>query len=138
MQKLVIDTNIFISALIQRSFPFLIINELFIEGKIQLCLSEDLLKEYYAVLNRKKFAKYPEFLNKADILIADIESKSLKFKPNKKLNIISDKDDNKLLELASESKADFIITGNTNDFTMKKYKRTKIVTPKEYWENFKP
>jgi len=138
MQKLVIDTNVFVSALIQRSFPFLIINELFIEGKIQLCLSEDLLKEYYAVLNRKKFAKYPEFLNKADMLIADIESKSLKFKPSKKLNIISDKDDNKLLELASESKADFIITGNTNDFTMKKYRRTKIVTPKEYWENFKP
>lgn len=53
------------------------------------------------------------------------------------LTIISDKDDNKLLELAEESTADFLITGNTNDFTLKKYKQTRIVTPKEYWENYK-
>ena len=43
-----------------------------------------------------------------------------------------------ILELAEESKADFIITGNTNDFTISEYKTTKIVTPKEYWENHKP
>jgi predicted nucleic acid-binding protein len=43
-----------------------------------------------------------------------------------------------ILELAEESKADFIITGNTNDFTMNKHKKTKIVTPKEYWENYRP
>jgi predicted nucleic acid-binding protein len=43
-----------------------------------------------------------------------------------------------ILELAEESNANFIITGNTNDFTMPEYKKTKIVTPKEYWENFKP
>jgi predicted nucleic acid-binding protein len=51
------------------------------------------------------------------------------------LEIIRDLDDNKLLELAATCEADFIITGNTNDFTMHKYKSTKIVTPKEYWEN---
>ena len=138
MQKLVIDTNVFVSALIQRSYPYLIINDLFAEGKIELCVSDALLEEYYAVLNRKKFAKYAAFLNKAELLTADIESKSFKFIPRKKLTIISDKDDNKLLELADECKADFLITGNTNDFTIKKYKRTKIVTRREYWERFKP
>ena len=138
MQKLVIDTNVFVSALIQKSYPYLIISELFVEGRIELCISDALLEEYYAVLNRKKFAKYSDFLNKAEILTADIESKSIKFIPKKKLTIISDNDDNKLLELADECKADFLVTGNTNDFTIKKYKRTKIVTPREYWENFRP
>lgn len=138
MQRLVIDTNVFVSALIQRSYPYLIIKELFLERKIELCVSDSLLEEYYAVFNRKKFAKYSTFLNKAELLTADIESKSFKFFPRKKLTIISDKDDNKLLELADECKADFLITGNTNDFTIKKYKRTKIVTPREYWERFKP
>ena len=120
-----------------RAFAFLIINELFVEGKIELCISDDLLKEYYAVFNRKKFAKYSDFLNKAEMLITDIEAKSIKFTPKKKLTVISDKDDNKLLELADECKADFLITGNSKDFIIKKYKRTKIVTPKEYWDNFK-
>lgn len=44
---------------------------------------------------------------------------------------------NRILELADISKADFIITGNTNDFTMKTHNKTKIVSPKEYWEKFK-
>lgn len=58
MQKLVIDTNVFVSALIQRGYPYLIVNDLFIESKIQLCISDDMLKEYYEVLNRKRFANY--------------------------------------------------------------------------------
>jgi predicted nucleic acid-binding protein len=40
--------------------------------------------------------------------------------------------------LASESNANFLITGNTNDFTMKKYRRTSIVSPKDYWNSYKP
>lgn len=138
MQRIVIDTNVFVSSLIQRGFPYLIVNELFIDGKIDLCISDEILQEYYLVFKRPKFEKYPDFVNKAELLITDIESKSTKFLPSKKLNIISDKDDNKFLELALECKADFLITGNTNDFTIKKYKRTKIVTPKEYWENHQP
>jgi len=136
MQKIVIDTNVFVSGLIQRSYPYLIVNNLFIEGKIDLCISDDLLQEYYLVFRRKKFYKYPDFSNRAETLIADIEAKSTKFSPQNKLTVISDKDDNKLLELAEECKANFLITGNTSDFTMKKYKSTRIVTPKEYWEIF--
>lgn len=136
MQKIVIDTNVFVSGLIQRSYPYLIVNNLFTEGKIDLCISDDLLQEYYLVFRRKKFYKYPDFSNRAETLIADIEAKSTKFSPQNKLTVISDKDDNKLLELAEECKANFLITGNTSDFTMKKYKSTRIVTPKEYWEIF--
>jgi hypothetical protein len=102
-----------------------------------MCISDEILQEYYDVLKRRKFGKYPDFVNKAETLLADIESKSTKYLPSKKLTVISDKDDNKFLELSLECKADFLITGNTNDFTMKKFKRTKIVTPKEYWENQK-
>lgn len=138
MQKIVIDTNVFVSGLIQRSFPFLIVNDLFIEGKFELCISDELLQEYLLVLKRKKFNKYIDFTNKAETLIADIETKSIKFLPTNKLTIISDKDDNKLLELAETCNADFLITGNTNDFTITKYKKTRIVTPREYWENYKP
>lgn len=50
--------------------------------------------------------------------------------------MIKDVDDNKFLELSETCKADFLITGNTNDFTMRDYKGTKIVTPKEFWEEY--
>ena len=55
-----------------------------------------------------------------------------------KLDLISDQDDNMILELAETCQADFIITGNTNDFTFSSYLNTRIVTPKEYWENYLP
>ena len=44
---------------------------------------------------------------------------------------------NFILELAYESNADFIITGNTNDFTMSDFHGTKIINPKDFWDTFK-
>jgi len=71
-------------------------------------------------------------------LLADIETRANKYFPTIVLEIISDIDDNKLLELAETCEADYLITGNTNDFTLKEYKSTKIVNPRDYWENYLP
>ncbi len=138
MQKIIIDTNVFVSALIQRGYSYLIINELFVEQRIQLCVSDDILAEYFEVLSRPKFSKFQEFFVNAEILISQINLKAIKYVPTIKLELINDLDDNKFLELADECSADFLITGNTNDFTFPFYKQTKILTPREYWENFQP
>lgn len=138
MQKIVIDTNVIVAGLISRGIPNLILTDLFIESKIQLCVSEELLKEYYEVLNRPKFNKYPDFLLRAESFLVEIETKAIKFEPKITLNLISDDDDNMILELADECEADYIITGNSNDFTFSEYKKTKILNPKEYWENHQP
>ena len=138
MQKVVIDTNVIVSSLIQKSYPYLIINDLFIEGKFDLCVSDQIMAEYYEVLARPKFEKFQNFFVRAEALFADIETEAKKYFPTITVNLISDKDDNIFLELADECDADFIITGNTTDFTFSTYKQTKIVTPKEYWEKYKP
>lgn len=135
MQKIVIDTNVVVSSLIQKSYPYRIMNELFIEDKFQLCISDDLMTEYYDVLSRSKFARFHDFFIRAEALLVDIERKAKRFYPAIALDIISDDADNRVLELADASLADFIITGNTTDFTFSSYKQTRIVTPREYWEN---
>ncbi len=94
----------------------------------------NLLAEYFEVLQREKFSKFPDFFIRAENLIVEILARASHFEPKKKINILSDKDDNKIIELADEADADFIITGNTNDFTFSNYKNTKIVTPKKFWE----
>ncbi len=73
MQKIVIDTNVIVSSFIQRSYPYQIINELFIEDKFQLCVSDELLAEYYEVLSRPKFIKYPDFYLRAEATLIDIK-----------------------------------------------------------------
>jgi uncharacterized protein len=138
MQRIVIDTNVIISSLIQKSYPYTIVNELFIDDKIEMCVSEELMAEYYDVLRREKFARFHDFFSRAEALLVEIETKATMFKPKIRLNLISDADDNMVLELADECIADFVITGNTTDFILPTYKETKIVTPREYWENHKP
>ncbi|NEW83551.1 MAG: putative toxin-antitoxin system toxin component, PIN family [Mariniphaga sp.] len=137
MQKIIIDTNVLVSALIQRSYPNFIVYYCVLENLVEVCTSDALVEEYLDVLNRPKFSKYPDFLNKAEFVLAQIESKAINFLPKERFEIIIDKNDNRLLELASEANADFIITGNTNDFTMSYFKGTRIVSPKEYWDNFR-
>jgi putative PIN family toxin of toxin-antitoxin system len=85
-----------------------------------------------------KFSKYQDFFIRAETLLVEIESKAVKFIPTIKLDLISDNDDNMVLELAHECEADFIITGNTTDFTFPTYQQTKIITPKEYCGNYRP
>ena len=136
MQKIVIDTNVLVSSLIQRGYPHLIVNEVFDNRNIEMCISDELFEEYLNVLNRKKFSRFPDFEANAHALLLDIETYARSYLPTMKLDIISDKDDNKLLELAEASEADFLITGNHHDFTIDQYKTTKIVNPKKYWEAY--
>lgn len=137
MQKVIIDTNVIVSSLIQNSYPYLIIYELFVEEKFHRYVSEKLMAEYYEVLARPKFGKYQDFFIRAEALLTDIETSAIKYTPTIKIELISDKDDDKLLELADECEADFIITGNTNDFTFSTYKQTRILTPREYWGKYR-
>jgi putative PIN family toxin of toxin-antitoxin system len=138
MQKIVIDTNILVSALIAKGFPSRIIDELILEEKVSLCLSNDVWEEYVEVLSRERFSKYPSFKTNAKIVLSKLIDLAIQFQPNLKINKIKDEADNKFLELAVFANAEFLITGNTLDFTFDRFKNVKIVTPREYWENHKP
>ena len=81
MQKVVIDTNVIVSALIQRSYPNQIINEFFIGNRFQLCISDELMAEYFEVLSRPKFSKFQDFYIRAEAILVEIETKSKKTIP---------------------------------------------------------
>lgn len=137
MQKLIVDTNVVVSSLLQKSYPFLVISDVLRSNFITLCVSGPLMNEYQEVLRREKFSKFIDFAARAETLLIDIDRKATFFTPSVTLNVISDVPDNRLLELAVESEADYLITGNSNDFTFSLYEGTRIVSPKEYWELYK-
>lgn len=134
MRKVIIDTNVLVSALISRSYPYLVISDVLSSQNIEWCLSKEIMLEYQAVLRRPKFASFPEFLQRAEQVLASVDSLAKYYLPEIKLDVVLDAADNRFLELAVTAKADFIITGNSNDFLMSKYENTVIVTPREYWE----
>jgi putative PIN family toxin of toxin-antitoxin system len=97
-----------------------------------VCTSTDAFKEYIEVLSREKFRKYPEFVAKAEIVLNKLYELSIKYIPSTKLSVIPDDPDNRILELAVTAQADYIVTGNTRDFTFDQYEGVKIVSPEQF------
>ena len=138
MQKLILDTNVIVSALISNSVPTNILYELVLTKKVETCLSEEVFAEYMEVLNRDKFLKFTNFKTKAEIVLNKLREISTFYKTNRKIDILTDTSDNKFLELAAVSAADYLTTGNTLDFTITEFEYTRILTPREYWDEYAP
>jgi len=133
--RVVIDTNVLISALIgQYSFPYKILQELALTGEIVPCLSSVLMEEYLQVSQREKFQRFPAFSERASQLIGAIKEISFWIDPNIVIEEIADMPDNRILELAITADAFCIITGNTLHFNFNTYQSVQIFTPAEFWE----
>jgi len=138
VQKIIIDTNVLVSALISDGNPFKIIHNLVLGDRVKTYVSDEILQEYNQVLSRDKFSGIPDFKKNVSIIIRVLSDLSIHQNPDRKIELLQDEDDNKFLELAVHCEVDFIITGNTRDFTISKIGQTKIVSPTIYWENYQP
>jgi len=138
MQKLILDTNVIVSALISSSIPSKILYELVLTEKVEICLSEEVLSEYVEVLNREKFSKFANFKTKAEVVLNRLREIATFYQTNRKIEVLTDTSDNKFLELAAVSSADYLTTGNTLNFTITEFEYTRILTPREYWDNYAP
>ena len=99
--RVVIDTNVFISAVIgQFSYPYKIFSDIVFTGEAILCLSPELFNEFTEVAQRPKFHKIPGYLSRANKLIAVLREIAHWSVPEQRISIISDEPDNRLLELA--------------------------------------
>ena len=134
MQKLILDTNVIVSALISNSIPSQILYEFVLDKKVETCLSDEIFAEYLEVLGRDKFSKFGNFKTKADVVLNKLREISTFYKTDRKVEILTDVSDNKFLELAAVSSADYLVTGNTLDFTISEFEYTRILTPRAYWD----
>lgn len=138
MQKVILDTNVIVSALISNAAPTRILYDLVLELLVESCVSLEILEEYEDVLGREKFDRFTNFRWRAEVVLSKIKEISALYYPIQKVELLTDVSDNKFLELAAVSSADYLITGNTIDFTLPQFESTKIVTPREYWDNCSP
>jgi uncharacterized protein len=131
MPKVILDTNVIISAFLKAGSNPALILAFCLEGSLTLCLSEEIWHEYRGVLRRKKF----QGLDQESIgkLLSVIKQQAIWVSPRIPVNILSrDPADNKFLECALASQADYLITGNIRHFPLKKFQGTQIITPKDF------
>jgi len=131
--KVVFDTNVWISIFLQR-----ILNEEYsrVKDYIIIYVSSDILLEISKVLLYPKIA---DILNKAQVknkdILRAIEASSILIEPKTKLNIIKeDPEDNKILECAVTAEAKFIVTGDKHLLGLGKFKKTRVLTPREFFD----
>ena len=134
--KVILDTNVFVSACLNRSGPSnRIIDALKNTELLKLVLSPEVVEEYIRVSNYKRIInKYPHFSFSAFDLIEKLSTMALFCEPEKHFDILKDVNDNKFLDLAYESKAKYLITGNHKDFTFTRFEETTILNPQEFCE----
>jgi putative PIN family toxin of toxin-antitoxin system len=120
----VIDTSIFIASFWEGRSRTAV--ELWKKGKITLCVSEAILKEYFYIIPR--FNR----LNKeaGELLSLFKARKNIEMiTPSKRLKVIKeDPVDNKFLECAVEAKAEYIISADKHLRNLRKYQGVRIVS----------
>jgi putative PIN family toxin of toxin-antitoxin system len=111
--RVVLDTNILVSALWKPGGLEAQVIALAREGKIVACVSEALWAEYLDVLSRRKFSK---FAQAATDLITVLDSCARRIETAAKVAWSTDEDDNRVLECLQDGGAEYLITGNLRHF----------------------
>ncbi len=124
MIRVVLDTNIIVSALLQ---PLGIPAQVFVlalSGVFQLCVSGSLYAEYEEVLSRPKFHLSEETITTA---LRAIREKGMWVRPTESVRACSDLADDMFLECAAAANAQYLVTGNLKHFPTA-WAGTRVVT----------
>ena len=123
MLRVVVDTNVYISAIFWGGKPRHVI-DLGRDGKIQIFTSEDIEQEILDTL-MTKFGLNSE---EAGRVMADFSTFTKPIRISRRNNVVKDDpDDDKFIECAMECDAEFIISGDKHLLSMKKYEGIDII-----------
>jgi uncharacterized protein len=126
--RLVLDTNVLISAAIKPVGLQRTVLLLAVTNPARLYVSRPILEEYSEVLAR------PELRIRKGLrlqLMQLVKNNSYTVAPTKRLDVTHDPDDNIFLECADAARADYLVTGNQRHFP-RFWKKTKVITAREF------
>ncbi len=131
MLKVVLDTNVLISAILFGGKPRKILEKA-IRGEIRLCLSEPMLEELSGVLRRSKFDYSPEMIQ---FILTELMGIADFVNPSETIHVVlEDPEDNKILECAVEAKANYIITGDSHLLKLSRYLHIEVLNAAAFLE----
>jgi putative PIN family toxin of toxin-antitoxin system len=112
------------------------IDRLIFNGKAVLLFSDESMTEFIDVTSRSKLKSY--FI-KDDLasLIDLMEEYGEIIEVKSKVNVCRDKEDNFLLSLAKDGKADYLITGDKDLLVLDNFGKTEIIKLADFLEKYR-
>ncbi|MDR3313517.1 MAG: putative toxin-antitoxin system toxin component, PIN family [Oscillospiraceae bacterium] len=127
MRRVVLDTNILVSALLSPTGNPAKIYQLFFTGGLSLVFSADIFAEYHDVLLRPRL-RIPR--NDAEILLAAVLQHGEKITPTPSTDAMIDEDDRVFYDTAKSADA-CLITGNTKHYPQEPF----VFTPTAFLDS---
>ncbi len=126
--RAVFDTNIYVSAFAipgGRAEAALVKA---VKGEVRLVISKLIIHELLDVLTRK-FGRDAEELARVAVFLAELAEV---VQPRRKIEVLSDDTDNRILECAMAGRADVIVTGDRAMLELGEYQGVRIMTLREF------
>jgi putative PIN family toxin of toxin-antitoxin system len=130
--KAVFDSNIFVSALAIPGDQAERAVDLVIDGRVSLAISKPIIHEVLGVLAHK-FSRGPEELARTAVFLSDLAELVA---PRRKLAVLDDEPDNRILECAVAADADIIVTGDRAMLNLKAYGQIRFLSLRQWLDEF--
>jgi putative PIN family toxin of toxin-antitoxin system len=128
MRRLVLDTNVLVSAVIAKGKPRELLN-MGIGNQFRIVVSDFILKEFAAVLRQPRFKTGEDEIQRA--LLALMQSGDvIEVKSNFKM-VTRDPNDDNILNTAYDGRADSVVTGDRLLLGLGSFKGIRILTVKQ-------
>lgn len=128
--RVVVDTNVFVSALLSKSTPRLVY-EAFLNGRIHPVLTPQTVSELTEVLTRPTLQVLTSHLE-VKRMVKLLERDATLVYPRERVRICRDMKDNIILEAAVAGRVDCIITGDRDLLIIHRYRDIPILKPSDF------
>jgi putative PIN family toxin of toxin-antitoxin system len=132
--KVVFDSNVYVSAL---AIPGGVAERALraaIDGAFELAISRPILTEVLEVLSRK-FARDAEQLARTALFLSSVAEMVA---PARRVRVLMDDPDNRILECALAARADIIVTGDRQMLALSAWEGVELVTLRRFVDRFAP
>lgn len=128
--KVVLDTNVLIEGLKDEfSYEKRILDEV-IGGRVEAYANHQTLQENKLLARQLiQSPEYEQVLNDYFRQVNNVINR-------RQIHIVSDPEDNKILESAVEAQADYLISSDNSLLRLGHYQQVKIVNPAEFWVKY--
>ena len=132
--RIVLDTNVLVSGLLQPFGPSGQIVRLVASGALTLCHDSRILAEYEEVLRRAKFRFDP---NRVEALLVQIRAAGIPVAARPLEVRLPDPDDEAFLEIALAGEVRCLVTGNAKHYPVESCHGVEVLSPRSFIDLFR-